>query len=375
MTTELDATDSGRAPVRDGPTVAVVEVALLDRSGVIVAVNDAWTAFCTANGGDPRRCGIGVSYPDICEAAAGDRYAGEVAAAIGAALAGDLPAPVQVALPCHGPDAPRWFDVLVSSRFDDAGACAGATVTLSPLLDTGAPVPVARSAEPGADGPAVPAFYPERSERLGDAFAQLLLDRAPLAILVVDDQGTVVRAGRAAERLFGHPDGGLTGRRVRHLLPGVDPFDHRLRLGAPVTGTARPVLSVEGVRADGSTTPVEVRLGHLPLSRGTGAVVLVRPGRPGDTDLPPGRAVVLDHEVEAVVHGLDDVVRQLFACGLTITGVAEARRPDRTLVTTLDGVTDELDGAVRELRAVAFRFQQSARRTPPGRTGAVGAPD
>jgi hypothetical protein len=115
---------------------------------VIVWVDEAWDAFCLANGGDPARAGIGVSYLALCDAAAStDRHSGAVAAAIRAALRGELPAPARVEVPCHAPERSRHFDVLISSRRNDRGAVLGATVTLSEI------VPVARPAvSPGARG-------------------------------------------------------------------------------------------------------------------------------------------------------------------------------------------------------------------------------
>jgi diguanylate cyclase (GGDEF)-like protein/PAS domain S-box-containing protein len=107
------------------------EVALLDSVGVITSVNSAWSAFGEANGGEGTRCGPGVSYLDICAAAGGDSAAGQVAAAIHIALAGELPAPRTIDIPCHSPETARWFDVLVASRFDVYGECIGASVTLS----------------------------------------------------------------------------------------------------------------------------------------------------------------------------------------------------------------------------------------------------
>lgn len=107
------------------------EVALLDRDGVIVSVNDAWRAFAAANGGDPARTGPGVSYLEVCAAAAGDPVAGQVAGVIREALAGQLPGSLTVEVPCHSPRTERWFDLLVSARRDGAGQCVGATLTLS----------------------------------------------------------------------------------------------------------------------------------------------------------------------------------------------------------------------------------------------------
>ena len=73
-----------------------------------------------------------MSYLDICDRA-DDVGSREVGASIRAALAGELPAPAVVTVPCDAPGVPRLFDVLVSSRLDDHGHCVGATVTLSQL--------------------------------------------------------------------------------------------------------------------------------------------------------------------------------------------------------------------------------------------------
>jgi hypothetical protein len=127
-----DLVDPRRPATDPPPEEPPVETALLDADGVIVWVDEAWTAFCLANGGDPARAGIGVSYLALCDAAAlTDRHSAAVAAAIRAALRGDLPAPARVEVPCHAPERPRFFDVLISSRRDDRGDVLGATVTLS----------------------------------------------------------------------------------------------------------------------------------------------------------------------------------------------------------------------------------------------------
>jgi anti-anti-sigma factor len=108
-----------------------VEVALLDRDGVIVWVNDGWRAFAAANGGDPFHTGTGVSYLDVCAAAADDPMATAVATAIRRALSGSLPDPLEVELPCHSPCTGRWFAMLISARHGDNGRLLGAKVTLS----------------------------------------------------------------------------------------------------------------------------------------------------------------------------------------------------------------------------------------------------
>jgi len=155
----------GRARAAGPPGGDVgTEVALLDRDGVIVSVNEAWRAFAAANRGDPARTGPGVSYLDVC-ADAGDPVSRQVADAIRDALAGDLPGSLTVELPCHSPHTERWFDTLISARQDELGHVVGATVTLSltrsqtrVLLPAG----TGRPAAPAADA----ALVGEMTERL-----------------------------------------------------------------------------------------------------------------------------------------------------------------------------------------------------------------
>ena len=112
------------------PAQSATEVALLDRTGVIVWVNRAWLDFARENGGNPERTGVGMSYLECCDAA-GDPAADDVAEAVRLAVRGELPAAMLLRLPCHSPTTSRWYDVLISSRLDDDGDCLGATVTLS----------------------------------------------------------------------------------------------------------------------------------------------------------------------------------------------------------------------------------------------------
>ena len=132
---------SGSADGVDGPVAAraghptspaVVEVAVLDRDGVVSSVNGAWAEFCTTNGGDLSRSGTGASYLDACDGAAGDPWADLAGSLVRLAIGGHLPAPARLTLPCHSPDTSRWFEMTVASRHDDSGWCCGAEVTLTP---------------------------------------------------------------------------------------------------------------------------------------------------------------------------------------------------------------------------------------------------
>lgn len=132
----MEAQSAQHRPDRPGDGAhSDAEVALLDLSGTVVAVNEAWERFARENGGDPDRTGVGTSYLGACEGAGEDPVAALAGAAVRAALAGQLPAPLSAVIPCHGPDGDRWFDMLVSPRLDDEHVLIGAAVTLSPRAD------------------------------------------------------------------------------------------------------------------------------------------------------------------------------------------------------------------------------------------------
>ena len=94
-------------------------VAVLDPTGVIIAVNAAWTRFALANGGvHGSSMGVGSSYLQACPAPGepdpegedgGDRATGiKAARGIRAVLGGELTS-FTLEYPCHSPTEKRWF--------------------------------------------------------------------------------------------------------------------------------------------------------------------------------------------------------------------------------------------------------------------------
>jgi anti-anti-sigma factor len=324
---------TGASPGGGVRTDVGVEVALLDRDGVIAWVNQAWQAFAAANGGDPVRTGSGVSYLQACAAAGDDPVAQEVAGAIRAALTGDLPGPLTVEVPCHSPATERWFDVLISSRFDDQGRCRGATVTLS----LAKPGPRLRAASPGrrltlAQGPGrkgpdvmTPGVLWNMIEAFNDGVA------------LADGEGTLVLASQRLEKMFGYQQTELTGQPVERLIPA-----HLQAARAQPVGTG---VLLTGLRQDGTTFPVEISLSPVQTATGRFSLAVVR-------DMTAGRSLA-DIDAARQVHRSqefpDAIITRLYQVGVSLQTAAQlhgdAARPYindalRTLDDTISQIRD-----------------------------------
>jgi signal transduction histidine kinase len=97
-------------------------VAILDRSGVIIAVNAAWRRFAWANGLRSTDTGVGSSYLAICDAAAPTcPEAAKLATGLRAIMAGRIRT-LRLEYSAHrAGDPPRWFQLRVT-RFDEGEA-------------------------------------------------------------------------------------------------------------------------------------------------------------------------------------------------------------------------------------------------------------
>jgi PAS domain S-box-containing protein len=87
-------------------------VATLDRDGVVIAVNDAWTRFAEQNGGEAARASVGVNYVEVCRRAteAGDQAASRAVEAIVAVRDGHS---AFARFEYHCPPGDRWFEMTV----------------------------------------------------------------------------------------------------------------------------------------------------------------------------------------------------------------------------------------------------------------------
>ncbi len=92
----------------------VDHLAVLDASGTIVAVNEAWKRFALENGApDLAAHSVGLSYRASCTGAPGDSSASQTAEGLRAVLAGERPN-FQLDYPCHSSDRERWFHLRIT---------------------------------------------------------------------------------------------------------------------------------------------------------------------------------------------------------------------------------------------------------------------
>jgi PAS domain S-box-containing protein len=101
-------------------------IAVLDRDGNIIAVNEAWKRFAYENGNDAIAGSVRVNYLDVCRRSQDyDDDARRALNGIQAVLQGTLPDFV-IEYPCHSPDQQRWFLMSVTPLL---GERSGAVVT------------------------------------------------------------------------------------------------------------------------------------------------------------------------------------------------------------------------------------------------------
>jgi PAS domain S-box-containing protein len=166
-------------------------VAALEKSGRIIAVNQAWIRFAAENGGDPGRVSIGASYLDVCRSAAeaGDPDAGRIFDAVRSVLAGG--APCQIEYVSRTAAGERWYEMTAEPlRRPEGGA-----------LVTHVDVTRRRQAEEEAERQRDELAHVLRTTTLGELAASLAHEiNQPLAAIVANAQATrrLLDAGRAS---------------------------------------------------------------------------------------------------------------------------------------------------------------------------------
>ncbi|AMV17383.1 PAS domain-containing protein [Planctomyces sp. SH-PL14] len=94
-------------------------IAVLDESGVILAVNDAWRRFADENRYDGHNYGVGANYIEACEPNSVKCVDVGMVTGLKDVLAGRVPY-FEFEYPCHSPTEERWF-VMRATQFKSPG--------------------------------------------------------------------------------------------------------------------------------------------------------------------------------------------------------------------------------------------------------------
>jgi signal transduction histidine kinase/CHASE3 domain sensor protein len=108
-------------------------VAVLDKNGIIVEVNNAWENFACSNieGGELARTGIGENYLNVCISDDCEADLELIKKNINDVLNGEIKE-FAVEYPCHAPDEQRWFLMQVNTLRGESG---GAVVSHYNITD------------------------------------------------------------------------------------------------------------------------------------------------------------------------------------------------------------------------------------------------
>ncbi len=175
--------------------VLAEHVAVLDASGLIVAVNTAWREFAGANGGDPSVLAEGTNYLHVCDRAGarGCADAATAATLIRAVISGQLPS-AALEYSCDAPTEQRWFKLKIT-----------------------------RSHVPGP-----PRFVTEHENIATPTLAERqirlqanMLASVEQAVIATDLSGTIVYWNPYAERLYGWAADEVLGKNILDITPAA----------------------------------------------------------------------------------------------------------------------------------------------------------
>ncbi|MBK6971857.1 MAG: PAS domain S-box protein [Sterolibacteriaceae bacterium] len=109
----------------------------------------------------------------------------------------------------------------------------------------------------------------EDAIRDSEARANLILDSAPEAMLVIDARGIIIRSNEIADRTFCYPPGELVGLPYEELVPEAAHSAHRMHHAAFMAGPRQRAMAegrnLQARRRDGSQFPAEIGLSPIEI--------------------------------------------------------------------------------------------------------------
>jgi len=220
-------------------------IAVLDKAGKIIAVNEAWKRFAQENGWEGSSAGLAENYLDVCCRGfqEDDGNARVALAGIQSVLEGSQSG-FTLEYACHSPQEERWFSMSATPLQGEPG---GAVIAHTNITER------------------------KRSERaLQGSEARMggIINSAMDAIISVDDHQRIILFNGAAERMFGYSSEEVLGQSLARFIPARfrDAHETHIRRFGATGETTRAMGSlnaISGVRRNGEEFPIEASISQI----------------------------------------------------------------------------------------------------------------
>ncbi len=215
-------------------------IAILDETGTIIHVNQAWRQFAENNGFTDSRYGIGTNYLAVCDrAATPDALA--VAQGIRRILASSLPQ-FDLEYPCHSPSERRWFVIQITTfEWRDYRRLIVAHQNVTEIKR-------------------VQVELQNSKQRL-----ETILDNLVDGIITFDRSGRIESVNPAGAAIFGYQPNELIGQSIGCLVSDLENQADERALADFVEKIGRLGDEVVGRRRDGTLFPIYFAVSQLRL--------------------------------------------------------------------------------------------------------------
>jgi PAS domain S-box-containing protein len=206
-----------------------------------------------------------------------------------------------------------------------------------------------------------------------EARHRAMLDAALDCVVTIDHEGRVVDFNPAAERCFGYRSDRVAGREMAELIVPPELRERHRRGLERYLASEQPVLldrrvEITGMRADGTTFPVELAITRIDVPGPptfTGYLRDITDRKAAEAELRASRARIVEaadaarRRLERDLH--DGAQQRLVELGLDLR-MARSRLDDRPggAAELLDAALGDLDDATRELRELARGIHPAA---------------
>lgn len=333
-------------------------VAVLDRGGGIVAVNDSWRRFGKQNRASESLVkGVGLNYLEVCRTAEGDESIQACLEGLTAVLAG-AQSEFELEYPCHSPDEERWFLLRAVPLIEPGSGVVISHINVSKLK-------------------CVQNALRNSRERLA-----LLLNSMPSVLIGVDLDGRVTDWNQEAEQFTGVPACHARGHHYSKLLPQLAPVAARvnesIRLCRPLRDE-RLVMEKHGgaiyvnaviypLLIDGSARGAVIRIEDVSEQVRIEQMLVHSEQMMSIGGFAAGMAHELNNPLGTIVQGSQSIMRRLStelqanrhtarAHGITL-GQVTGYLSDRKILDFLEGISEaalRASSIVSDMRAFTIR--------------------